>query len=397
MVLKKLLFFSLISNLLISQNTQKLNELGFENLSEKHIGQNYTLYYEDNIYRFPPDGLYNVLNSLDINDGVVKIKVIILNKGIPIIEMSFNKDVFIEYRNGDITIEEFLASSKIAFTKEKKVAQKIINRSYFKTDLSLRFTLDYALGDFENSIKQRVNFQPMVNSDLSKGVNLQGYYNIPKFNELESIEPQIGILRLSNDFKLNQYGFLNINYGFFTSNRFGVTLNYLKFLYQDKLRFKFHIGSTRFGRLNKDLILFYQPNNYLYTDFHGDLAYRINTYDVDVVYRYGSFIGGDIGYSIQVRRFKNQRFIGLFYKKTNFGKMIGFDFSIPIPIRKYNRKRPIRLKLYDNFYLPYNYHSESNIAELYYEGDNIISQMQNYFPEIIRKGLKNASKKNGSR
>ena len=73
--------------------------------------------------------------------------------------------------------------------------------------------------------------------------------------------------------------------------------------------------------------------------------------------------------------------------------MVGFDFSLPIPIRKYNRKLPIRTKLFDHFYLPYNYRSDSDVGMLYYRGENLISRMTDYFPAIIKKGLLKASKR----
>ena len=88
-------------------------------------------------------------------------------------------------------------------------------------------------------------------------INFETYYNVPEFDDLGYKEPQVGLLRLSNDFKIDKSSFLNFNFGFFTFNRLGITTNYLKFLYKDKLRMNIHLGLTRFGRLNKDLILYY--------------------------------------------------------------------------------------------------------------------------------------------
>ena len=392
-MIRKIILLLMFPNLMLAQNIEKLATFGFENLQERYQKDTYTLFYEDNLYRFPADGLYKVIDLIEPNNKAGDIKVVILNKGIEIVEMVFKTEDLKRYKQNEIDFESLLSKSIIDFTDAKVDSNPVTNRSYFKTDLSLRFKIDYTLGNFDNPIRQRVNFQPLLSSDLSKGVNLEGYYNVPKFDELGNLEPQVGMLRLSNDFKLNKSGFLNLNYGFYTINRFGLSMNYLKFLYKDQLRFKLHTGITRFGRLNKDLILFYEPSINLVIDYYGDLTYRIHKYNMDTTFRYGSFIFGDLGYSIQVRRFSKRRFIGLFYKKTTFGTMVGFDFSLPIPIKKYNRKRPVRVKLYDDFYMPYNYRSDSQVAELYYEGDNIISQMTNYFPGMLRKGLITASKK----
>ena len=307
--------------------------------------------------------------------------------------MRFTSRDYAKLKTKNSTIEDFLSVATIDFTDEKYNPEKTLNNSYFKTDLSLRFQLDYTLGNFDNPIRQRVNFQPYLSTDLSKGVNFETYYNVPEFDELGFMEPQVGILRLSNDVKLSKVDFLNMSVGFFNYNRLGLSFDYLKFLYKDNLRWNVHMGITRFGRLNKDLIMFYDLSTDLRVDFFSELNYRINKYDMDLSFRYGSYILGDIGYTAQIKRYSGQRFIGLFYKKSNYGTMVGFDFNLPIPIRKYNRKLPIRTKLFDHFYLPYNYRSDSDVGMLYYRGENLISRMTDYFPAIIKKGLLKASKR----
>lgn len=384
-----LLFFKFAN----SQNVKVLQEHGFENLQEFYKEDQYTLFYEDNLYRFPADGLYQVLELINISTKASNAKVVILNKGVPIVEMRFTSRDYAKLKTKNSTIEDFLSVATIDFTDEKYNPEKTLNNSYFKTDLSLRFQLDYTLGNFDNPIRQRVNFQPYLSTDLSKGVNFETYYNVPEFDELGFMEPQVGILRLSNDVKLSKVDFLNMSVGFFNYNRLGLSFDYLKFLYKDNLRWNVHTGITRFGRLNKDLILYYDLSTDLRVDFFSELSYRINKYDMDLSFRYGSYILGDIGYTAQVKRYSGQRFIGLFYKKSNYGTMVGFDFNLPIPIRKYNRKLPIRTKLFDHFYLPYNYRSDSDVGMLYYKGENLISRMTDYFPAIIKKGLLKASKR----
>ena len=376
-----------------SQNLKALQEHGFENLQEFYKEDQYTLFYEDNLYRFPADGLFEVLQKIVPIEKAIHTKIVLLNKGIPIIEMNILTKDFIDFKQGNLVIEKLIENCNFQFTDAQTQSELSKNPSYFKTDLSLRFQLDYTLGNFDNPIRQRVNFQPYLSSDLSKGVNFETYYNVPEFDELGFMEPQIGILRLSNDVKLSKADFLNMSVGFFNYNRLGLSFDYLKFLYKDNLRWNVHMGITRFGRLNKDLIMFYDLSTDLRVDFFSELNYRINKYDMDLSFRYGSYILGDIGYTAQVKRYSGQRFIGLFYKKSNYGTMVGFDFSLPIPIRKYNRKLRIRAKLFDHFYLPYNYRSDSDVGMLYYRGENLISRMTDYFPAIIKKGLLKASKR----
>ena len=86
-----------------------------------------------------------------------------------------------------ITIEDFLSVVTIDFTDEKYNPENTLNNSYFKTDLNLRFQLDYTLGNFDNPIRQRVNFQPYLTADLSKGVNFETYYKLTvEYEKLKS-------------------------------------------------------------------------------------------------------------------------------------------------------------------------------------------------------------------
>lgn len=379
--------FGLLSFFFVpAQNSEVLVAFGFENVVERKVDNNYELFYEDNLYRFPADGLSKVLQIIDEEALLTNNTIILLDKGLPLVEMHFSSDAFRQLKSAKITPEAFIKSTDIRFTDKEYDPTISQNSSYFKTDINLRLTLDYTLGNFDNPIRQRVNFQPFLDTDLSKGVNINAYYNVPAFDDLSALEPQLGLLKISNDFKLDSHTFLNMNFGFYNFNRLGVTMNYLKFLYKDVLRFHLHSGFTRYARLNKDFILFYSPDVDFFFNSHADLIYRWNKYDMDVTFRYGSYISRDIGYTLQVQRFKGQRFIGLFYKKTNFGNMVGFDFRVPL-IRKYNRKLPVRVKLFDHFYLPYNYVSNNNVARLFYQGENITTRYTDFFPEIIRKGL----------
>ena len=117
-----------------------------------------------------------------------------------------------------------------------------------------------------------------------------------------------------------------------------------------------HLGLTRLGRLNKDLILYYDLNTDLRLDFFSDLTYRINKYDIDLTFRYGSYILGDVGYTAQIRRFSGQRFIGLFYKKTNLQDnfetrlyLMFFHFCVLMIIFKKKGKK-LEQHHYDSFF-----------------------------------------------
>lgn len=386
-----LLVSTLKSGACIAQNIRILDDFGFENLVEKNENGSYILFYENNLYRFEAYGVAKILNLLKIDDTTKSVTLVLLNKGIPITEVNLAANLLNDFQKGELDIDQLLSQTQISWTNRKLKDQDVFtNSSYFKTDVNLRLSLNYKLGAFDNPIRQRLNVQPYIKTDLGKGFNFSSYYTIPQFNNLDQKEAQVGLLRVSNDFKLGAKRFLNVNYGFMDLDRYGITMNYINFLYKDILRFNLNAGLTRSGRLDKNLILDDIRLEEFMMTINGDLTYRWNRYDLDVSFGYGSFLFEDLGFVFSVRRQMHEKTVGLFIKKTDLGDIVGFDFTIPLPVRKYNRKRPVRFKMYDQFRLPYNYRGGNRIAVNFYQGDNVVSEMRAFFPEIIRKGIRKA-------
>ena len=56
-MIRKIILLLLLPNLMLAQNIEKLKTFGFENLQERYLKDTYTLFYEDNLYRFSANWL----------------------------------------------------------------------------------------------------------------------------------------------------------------------------------------------------------------------------------------------------------------------------------------------------------------------------------------------------
>ena len=63
-----------------------------------------------------------------------------------------------------------------------------INSSYYKAEVIVGLDVEYALGNFDNGVRQKINFQPEIFSVLGKGAVISGRYNFPTFNEIDMTE-----------------------------------------------------------------------------------------------------------------------------------------------------------------------------------------------------------------
>lgn len=209
-------------------NLKTLEEIGFENLSEIQEEGHYYLSYENNRYRYEGDALIVVLENLKLSVQTVKVSILILNRGIGITSISFDAIDLVKLKNGELSSDIFTKKSTFSFSVDKLIAKfealEKANSSYLKAETIVGLNLDYALGNFDNSIRQKLNFQPELFSVIGKGAVISGRYNIPTFNEIDQENQRLRMARITQDIRWKDNIFLNLNFGFFTPNRYGFFL-----------------------------------------------------------------------------------------------------------------------------------------------------------------------------
>lgn len=372
------------------KNIEILQEIGFENLSEINEQDHYYLTYENNRYRYEGDALITVIESIEIPETAGKISILIQNRGIGISSVEFLSTNLKSLQLGQIDAELFAEEAKFSFNVDALIAKfdskERANESFTKVETIVGLDLNYALGNFDNSVRQKINFQPELISVLGKGGVLSGRYNIPTFNEIDQETDYLQIARITQDIRFKYNVFLNLNFGYFTQNRFGLATRIDRYLGSERLRMRFDFGITRSVSLDKNFKLAI-TNNINTFNMSGGIIYRMNKYDTDFSFRYGTYLYGDIGYKASMIRQFDEVFVGLFLNSTSFGKIAGFNFQVPLSLKRHMKNKGFRVRTKDYFFLDYNYRYDSNVATEYYTGSSIIEQIKEYYPEVLRKKI----------
>ena len=112
----------------------------------------------------------------------------------------------------------FAEKAKFSFNVDDLITKfderEKINSSYFKVETIVGLDLEYALGNFDNAVRQKINFQPEIISVLGKGAVISGRYNFPTFNEIDNQPSYLQLARITQDIRWKDNVFLNLNFGF---------------------------------------------------------------------------------------------------------------------------------------------------------------------------------------
>ena len=369
-----ILFLNGITDIKAQNNITILSDMGLENLAEIHELDHYYLSYENNRYRYEGDALIAVIEALIIPKEVKKVTLLIQNRGIGISSIEFALENLTALKAGIVSSKVFTNKAKFNFNVDDLIAKfdfhKKTNSSYYKLEIITGLDVEYELGNFDNGIRQKLNFQPEIYSVLGKGAVISGRYNFPTFNEIDNETPFLQLARITQDIRWKDNVFLNLNFGFSTLNRYGLNTRLDRYLGSEKLRLRFDFGMTKELRLDEKVNLVIK-NNINTFNMSGGIIYRLNRFDTDFSFRYGSFLVGDTGFKSSLRRQFDEFFIGFFLNSTSFGRVAGFDFRVPLSPKRHMKNKGLRIRTKDYFSLDYNYRYDSDIALESFNGSSV--------------------------
>ena len=244
------LFQFCLCSLNAQSNLDILLDIGLENLVEIHEIDNYYLTYENNRYRYEGDALIAVIEAIIIPPEVKKVTLLIQNRGIGISSISFNLENLSALKAGTLSSKVFADKAKFSFNVDDLITKfdehEKINSSFYKVEAIVGLDVEYELGNFDNAIRQKINFQPEIFSVLGKGAVISGRYNFPTFNEIDNESSFLQLARITQDIRWKDNVFLNLNFGFSSLNRYGLNTRLDRYLGSEKLRLRFDFGG--FGR-----------------------------------------------------------------------------------------------------------------------------------------------------
>lgn len=400
---RHILFFlfvlcSLFSYQLVNAQDKLIKSLiseGLQNIQSLSTQDELILSYENNRYRYQAEALAFVLNAIGkFSDGTDEMKVSILlrHKGLPISSVSASLGTLREFANKSI---QYSGLEQLKFGWEVSRLDRILkeapnhNSSYKKIDLPVGVQLDYQLGNFDNAVRVKFNIQPEFSTVLSKGLTASSTYTIPTWNDLDNFNgSRVVIARLSQDIRLGNRVFINITGGAFTRNRLGIVSN-MHYYLADTEQWRIHasFSETDFGFFDSSLSLLQVPENYRM--YHLGMTYRNRQLHTDIDIRYGRFLFRDEGYKLNMTRQIDEVFIGFFIHKSNTGDQnVGFEFQVPVGLKKHLRPMKLRPMTREFFYLPY-YYSGTGVGLNFYAGENTLLNIKEFYPSTLKRALTN--------
>lgn len=382
--------------------SEALSEEGYENVASINADNDLYITYENNLYRFEAKGLANIVYLLQQFDyeGYEHIHLLLRSQDIPMSKVSVLTSDLKAYLSG--IIDRYTLASRMNFTIDVDDTEKLFkdaekrNNSFYKIDIPIGLKLDYLLGDFNDGFQSRTYVNSRVLSTFGRGIEFEfNFRNIVQNDIPGRAISSPTTLKLTQSFRMDENRFLSASLGYLPQGRFGLYTRFRNYLAKERFYVELFYGVTRSGFLDENWVIENNRNSDAF--WQAIFNYRWNKYDTDINLAYGTFYSADLGYKFQVQRQFNEVYFSLFYSRTDiesagsFGStepnLIGFSLTVPFGLSKYMKPGRIRARTEDQFYLLYRYSGLSYSGIDILMGQDIFSDIREFYPEVLRKGL----------
>ena len=381
---------------------QSLADQGFENVAAVQKGTDLYITYENNLYRFEAKGLANIIAQLAEADlGLYeRVHFLLRSQDIPMAMATLSINDLNAYKSG--LIDRYTLASSMQFSIEIEKAASYFkeaereNLSFYKIDVPVGVRLDYLLGDFRDGFQSRTYVNSRVLSTFGRGTEFEfDFLNIIQ-NDIpgRAISSPV-TMKVTQSARFGQNTFLSASLGYLPQGKFGLYTRFRNYLAQERFYLELFYGVTRTGYLDQNLVIENNRNSDAF--WQAVFNYRWNKYDTDINLAYGTFASADLGYKFQVQRQFNEVYFSLFYTRTDLASagsfnseepaIIGFSLTVPFGQSKFMKPGRIRARTEDQFYLLYRYSGFSFSGIDILMGHDIFSDIREFYPEVLRKGL----------
>jgi hypothetical protein len=260
------------------------------------------------------------------------------------------------------------------------------NNSFRKIDLFINPDINARLGNYDDPYKWQINIIPEISTFPLKGMKASAEIIIPLENEWgeegEDVRP--GKVMLNQTWRFPHQIFSSFSSGYFEPNRYGFSIELLKFLFNGDLSISAKADYTGF-------LIFFDKHWY-YSDLNNwtyllSCAYQFSPLDFSVSLSQGRFLMGDAGWRADVVRSFGEIDVGFFAIKTSAEKLGGLSFSLPIfPMR---RLAPRRIRVNPPLYFGRTYrYLFTDYGTSVYTGCLVRDFMKRLTPGYIRNHAK---------
>lgn len=346
------------------QIADKLVSVGFENVRVLSEGGTTYVSWEDNRYRSTYTGISSALRTiLDETDTCNNIEYIVTRADIPQLHLAVRSSDVSAYKKGSIDFVELVENMIIDTSTDepwrKLSSSKSQNSSSWKADFVIYPQLGLDNSSLDELYLYFVNLAPAMEMELWKGAKFTVQAIVPLATNMDGFYSKIrpGYITLSQEFDLKSGFKLNLTGGNFNSNRAGGILD-LKWHNKNG---RFSIGA-RAGLTVQSIVTSqkgwtfsknWKPSGSIYADYY------IPYFNTDVKAQYIRYLSGYNGARADITRHFGEYTIGLYamYVKcddadNNFNA--GFNFSIPLPGKKYMKNRGARIRAARNWGMEYS-------------------------------------------
>ena len=360
------------TDLLFSQGTEvvvqeKLVNAGFENIRVVKENGDYTISFENNIYRYNVRALATALDTISTyTEPNADIHLVQLKYGVPQLLTSVSADEWLTFRS-DTMISPLIESSlevsyKLDDSWKSIKHEKAVNRNIAKFDFVFYPQFYLTNLTFEKIYEVQFNIAPAVEVTFWKGSLLTAQVILPIYNDSQiygkagdKIRP--GFLVLSQDFRLPGPVFGKFSLGNFNYNRYGFDLT-LAYPFKNT---RWHIGlNAGFTGLSSFTDSGMELGELNTLSFSLNTGYFLPRFDLRFDLQMGRYLYGDYGGRFDLTRMFGETAIGFYasYTSLNLGESgepnAGFHISIPFPPGKRWKHRRFRANVPRYFDWEYN-------------------------------------------
>jgi len=371
-----------------------LSDGGFENVSSLIDESKLIITFENRRYRSQARGLAEVLKIIS-NSGCInensEIFLILFHQKVPMVMVSL---VLRDYRNFVKTeSREFSFTDNINVTlefesvwEELKVA-KLLNSSKYKSDIVVIPQFRAQFGKFTHPVESSINLIPEYNLSLSKGLSFKAQLIVPVYNDLDEegdlVRP--GIIALNQFVQLKDDVFFDFTVGCFDKNRAGGNFEMKKYFSNGRLSIGANVGYTTDYSYTGVATDYLVDENYLTALLSAD--YRYEPYDLTGRVQAGNFLYNELGVRCDLLRQFREVTIGFFVLATESDLNGGFNFSIPIPPRKYTRPKYLRVQPAEKFSYEYRAKGYPTSGTMYNTENELFKLMSEYNPDFLKRNI----------
>ncbi len=373
--IRLLLFGICLQFTLAAQNnskliSQKLIDIGFENVRVSSMNDKILIAFENNVYRWDIEALSIALDTISAyTNNHKQISLFLLHKNIPQVQIHVPAERWAHYRAGIISksvfAEAFVTDYRIDNDWKNLQDENIQNSNINKVDLVIYPQLALQNIMFKPIYEVQFNIAPALEVDVWKGMKITGQMIFPVVNQINQHDDNIrlGFVTLNQSFRIGKAYFARAVAGNFNAGRYGFDATLFRPMLNNHLELEGNIGYTGTSRFANGKWLYGTINK---LSWFIRTRYFDSLFNLQMSLSVGRYLYGDHGIRADLTRHFGAVAIGFYAFYTQHDPNGGFHLTIPLSPRKNNRNHALRAKLANYFDWQYNAGTEF-IKGRYYE------------------------------